>query len=147
MPNLLLSLTQKKKICIFLHLKGITKGWRLILLAETKVNNLMLTLKFLNLCLKLLLGWVKILNLSPFVIIVILLVILDKIVLSWGLYQPLRLDLLPGSWVALKLLMFVTIVVFLDTLILIALSCILKSKCPNSHRFPLKDLYLCLKSC
>ena len=44
-------------------------------------------------------------------------------------------------------LMFVTIVVFLDTFFLIILSCILlKSKCPNGHRFPLKDLYLCLES-
>ena len=42
--------------------------------------------------------------------------------------------------------MFVTIVVFLDTFVLIALSCILKSKSPNSHRFPLKDLHLCLES-
>ena len=39
-------------------------------------------------------------------------------------------------------LMFVTIVVFLDTFVRIALSCILKSKCPNGHRFPLKDLQL-----
>ena len=38
-------------------------------------------------------------------------------------------------------LIFVTIVVFLDTFVLIVLSCILlKSKCPNGHRFPLKDL-------
>ena len=44
-------------------------------------------------------------------------------------------------------LMFVTIVVFLDTFFLIILSCILlKSKCPNGHGFPLKDLYLCLES-
>ena len=28
----------------------------------------------------------------------------------------------------------------------IALSCILKSKCSDSHRFPLKDRYLCLES-
>ena len=34
-------------------------------------------------------------------------------------------------------LMFVTIVVFLDTFVLIALSCILISNCPNGHRFPL----------
>ena len=34
----------------------------------------------------------------------------------------------------------------LDTFILIALSCILKSNGPNSHKFPLKDLYLCLES-
>ena len=26
------------------------------------------------------------------------------------------------------------------------LSCILKSKCPNGHRFPLNDLHLCLES-
>ena len=45
-----------------------------------------------------------------------------------------------------KLLMFVTVVVFLDTFTLIALSCILKSKCPNGHRFPLKELHLCLES-
>ena len=32
--------------------------------------------------------------------------------------------------------MFVTIVVFLDIFVLIALNCILKSKCPNGHRFP-----------
>ena len=38
------------------------------------------------------------------------------------------------------------IVVFLDTFVLIALSCILKSKCLNDHRFPLKDLQLCLES-
>ena len=37
-------------------------------------------------------------------------------------------------------------VVFLVTLDLIALSCILKSECPNGHRFPLKDLHLCLES-
>ena len=43
-------------------------------------------------------------------------------------------------------LMFVTIVVFLDTFVLIALSYILKSKCPNGHRFPLKSLHLCLES-
>ena len=43
-------------------------------------------------------------------------------------------------------LMFVAIVVFLDTFVLIALSCILKSKCPNGHKFPLKDLHLCLES-
>ena len=36
--------------------------------------------------------------------------------------------------------------VFLETFILIALSCILKSKCPNGYRFPLKDLHLCLGS-
>jgi len=41
---------------------------------------------------------------------------------------------------------FVTIVVFLDTFILIALSCILISNCPNSRRFPLWDLHLCLGS-
>ena len=51
-----------------------------------------------------------------------------------------------GSLVVQKLLMFVTIVVFLDTFVLIALSCILKSKCPNSHRFPFKELHLCLES-
>ena len=33
-----------------------------------------------------------------------------------------------------------------DTFILIALSCILISNCPNGHRFPLKDLHLCLVS-
>ena len=38
------------------------------------------------------------------------------------------------------------IVVFLDTFVLIVLSCILKSKCPNGHRFPLKDVDLCLES-
>ena len=43
-------------------------------------------------------------------------------------------------------LMFVTIVVFLDTFVLIALSCILKSNCPNDYRFSLKDLHLCLES-
>ena len=43
-------------------------------------------------------------------------------------------------------LMFVTTMVFLDTFILITLSCILKNKCPNDHRFPLKDLHLCLES-
>ena len=43
-------------------------------------------------------------------------------------------------------LMFVTIVVFLDTFVLTASSCILKSKCPNSHKFPLEDLHLCLES-
>ena len=43
-------------------------------------------------------------------------------------------------------LMFATIVVFLDTFVLIALSCILKSKCSNGYRFPLKDLHLCLES-
>ena len=43
-------------------------------------------------------------------------------------------------------LMFVTIVVFVDTFVLIALSCILVSNYPNGHRFPLKDLHLCLKS-
>ena len=51
-----------------------------------------------------------------------------------------------GSLVVQKLLMFVTIVVFLDTFVLIALSCILKNKCPNGHRFPLRDLHLCLES-
>ena len=51
-----------------------------------------------------------------------------------------------GSLVVLKLLMFVTIVVFLDTFVLSALSCILKSKCPNNHKFPLKELHLCLES-
>ena len=35
---------------------------------------------------------------------------------------------------------------FLDTFVLIVLSCILKSKCPNGHRFPLKDVDLCLES-
>ena len=43
-------------------------------------------------------------------------------------------------------LMFVTIVVFLDTFVLIALSCILISNCPNDQRFPLKNLHLCLES-
>ena len=43
-------------------------------------------------------------------------------------------------------LMFATIAVFLDTFVLIALSCILKSKCSNGYRFPLKDLHLCLES-
>ena len=43
-------------------------------------------------------------------------------------------------------LMFVTVVVFLDTFVLIALSCILKSKCINGHKFPLKDLHLFLES-
>ena len=43
-------------------------------------------------------------------------------------------------------LMFATIVVFLDTFVLIALSCILKSKCPNDHKFPLKEQHLCLES-
>ena len=43
-------------------------------------------------------------------------------------------------------IMFVTIVMFLDTFVLIALSCILISNCPNSHRFPLKDQHLCLES-
>ena len=38
------------------------------------------------------------------------------------------------------------IVVFLDTFVLIALSCIIKSKCLNNHRFSLKDLHLCLES-
>ena len=56
------------------------------------------------------------------------------------------LDLTLGSLVILKLLMFVTNVVFLDTFILITLSCILKSKCSNCHRFPLKELHLCLES-
>ena len=41
---------------------------------------------------------------------------------------------------------FVTIVVFLDTFVLIALSCILISNCPNGHKFPLKDLHLYLES-
>ena len=45
-----------------------------------------------------------------------------------------------------KTAMFVTIVVFLDTFILIALSCILKIKCLNGHKFPLKELHLCLES-
>ena len=45
-----------------------------------------------------------------------------------------------------KLLMFVTIVVFLDTFVLIASSCILISKCPNSYKFPLKVQHLCLES-
>ena len=45
-----------------------------------------------------------------------------------------------------KLLMFVTIVVFLDTFVLIALSCTLKIKCPNSHKFPLMELHICLES-
>ena len=39
-----------------------------------------------------------------------------------------------------------SIIVFLDTFFLIALSCILISNCPNGHRFSLKDLYLCLES-
>ena len=34
----------------------------------------------------------------------------------------------------------------LDTFVLIALSCILISNCPNGHKFPLKDLHLCLES-
>ena len=38
------------------------------------------------------------------------------------------------------------IMVFLDTFVLIALTCILKSKCPNGHRFPLKELHLYLES-
>ena len=42
--------------------------------------------------------------------------------------KPL-LDLILGNLVVLKLLMFVTIVVFLDTPILIVSSCILISKC------------------
>ena len=58
----------------------------------------------------------------------------DKCILIWLILNPL-LDL-----------MFVTIVVFLDTFVLIALSCILKSNFPNGHRFPLKDLHLCLES-
>ena len=33
-----------------------------------------------------------------------------------------------------------------DKFVLIVLSCILKSKCPNGHMFPLKDLHLCLES-
>ena len=37
-------------------------------------------------------------------------------------------------------------VVFLDIFILIVLSCIFKSKCPNGHRFPLKELHLYLES-
>ena len=37
-------------------------------------------------------------------------------------------------------------VVFLDIFILIVLSCIFKSKCPNGHRFPLKNLHLYLES-
>ena len=52
-------------------------------------------------------------------------VILGQIVLSC---QPLRLDLLLGSRVALKLLMFVTIVVVLVTLALIVSSCFLISE-------------------
>ena len=47
----------------------------------------MLTLKFLNICLKLLLGGKKNFNLSPFVIFVILLVILGQIVLSLGAFS------------------------------------------------------------
>ena len=43
-------------------------------------------------------------------------------------------------------LMFVIIVVFLDTFVLIALSCILISICSNGHRFPLNDLHLYLES-
>ena len=39
-----------------------------------------------------------------------------------------------------------TIVVFLDTFVLIALSCFLISNCPISHRFPLMDLHLYLES-
>jgi len=42
--------------------------------------------------------------------------------------KPL-LELILGNLVVLKLLMFVTIVVFLDTLVLIVSSCILVSKC------------------
>ena len=103
------------------------------------INNLMLTLNILNLCLKLLLGWIEILNLSPLVIIVILLVMLGQIVLSC---QPLRLDLLLGSRVALKLLMFVTIVVVLVTLALIVSSCFLISECPIGLILCLKALYL-----
>ena len=106
----------------------------------------MLMLKFLNICLKLLLGGKKNLNLSPFFIIVILLVILGQIVLSLGLYQPLMLDLHLESLLVLKLFMVVTIVVFLDTFVIIALSYILKSKCPNGHKFPLKELHICLES-
>ena len=43
-------------------------------------------------------------------------------------------------------LMFVIIVVFMGTFVLIALSCILNSKCSNGHRFPLNELHLCLES-
>ena len=42
--------------------------------------------------------------------------------------------------------MFVTIVVFLDTFVLIALNYILKSKLLNGHKFPLKDLHFYLES-
>ena len=40
----------------------------------------------------------------------------------------------------------VTIVVFLNTFVLIALSCILKSNYPNGHRFPLKVQHICFES-
>ena len=102
----------------------------------------MLTLKFLNLCLKLLLCRIKILNLSPPVIIVILLVILGQIILSWGLCLPLKLDLLLGNRVVLKLLMFVTIVVLQVTLVLIDSNCFLTSECPIGLILCLKVLYL-----
>ena len=81
----------------------------------------------------------KNLKLSPFVIIVILLVILSQIVPSEGFCQPPRLDLLLGSLVVLKLLMFVTIVVLSVTLTLIVSSCVLISEC-------LIGLILCLKT-
>ena len=65
--------------------------------------------------------------------------------LIWLILNPL-LDLTLGSLVVQKLLMFVTIVVFLDTFVLIVSSCILISKCPNDYRFPLKVQHLCLES-
>ena len=68
-----------------------------------------------------------------------------KSIIDFSNFKSL-LDLTLGSLVILKLLMFVTNVVFLDTFILITLSCILKSKCSNCHRFPLKELHLCLES-
>ena len=68
-----------------------------------------------------------------------------KSIIDFSNFKSL-LDLTLGSLVILKLLMFVTNVVFLDTFILITLSCILKSKCSNCHRFPLKEIHLCLES-
>ena len=158
MSNLLLSLTQKKKIFYILPFKRNNEELKANIAridkskqsdVNAEISKLMsktpprLNKTLSPLCLK-----QSDVNpeVSPLVIIVILLVILGQIVQSWGLCQPLRLDLLLGNWVVLKQLMFVTIVVLQVTLVLIVSNCFLISECPIGLILCLKVLYLFLVS-
>ena len=82
MPNLLLSLTQKKKDFYIPSFKRNNEELKGNFARIDKGKNSDVNTEVSNLCLKLLLGRMKILNLSSLVIIVILLVILGPIVLS-----------------------------------------------------------------